>query len=353
MTLIPAKKTRAGAPVTVAERIRTAALRAWNAGLSVIPIKADGSKVPPVKWRDFQSRRPTLKEMETLFIEHDQQGLALVCGSVSKNLEALDFESDEAYEMFRNRARDCGLRGLLERLEKAYLEKTPRGVHLLLHSEAVGASTVLARRTGREGSREVLIETRGQRAYVIVSPSCGGVHASGKPYLRISGTFDTIPVISREEREDLFDLARSFDEPASPKKPTARSCASVPQVYGSRTLLPGDDFNLRASWGPDILEPAGWQLVFRNGRTQYWRRPGKERGVSATTAYGWGDYLYVFSTNATLDPHRAFDKFGAYTRLYHGGDISAATRALALRGFGAGTAGATRRVQTAKRGEAA
>ena len=84
-------------------------------------------------------------------------------------------------------------------------------------------------------------------------------------------------------------------------------------MYSSRTLLPGDDFNLRASWGPDILEPAGWQLVFRNGRTQYWRRPGKERGVSATTAYGWGDYLYVFSTNATLDPHRAFDKFGAYT----------------------------------------
>jgi len=74
--------------------------------------------------------------------------------------------------------------------------------------------------------------------------------------------------------------------------------------------------------------------------------------VSATTAYGWGDYLYVFSTNATLEPHRAFDKFGAYTRLYHGGDISAATRALALRGFGAGTAGAISR-QTAKRGEAA
>ena len=207
MTLIPAKKTRAGAPVTVAERIRTAALRAWKAGLSVIPIKADGSKVPPVKWGDFQSRRPTLKEMETLFIEHDQQGLALVCGSVSKNLEALDFESDEAYEMFRNRARDCGLRGLLERLEKAYLEKTPRGVHLLLHSEAAGASTVLARRTGREGSREVLIETRGQRAYVIVF-LLAGVRIR-KAVLEDQRDLRHHPVISAEEREDLLDLARA------------------------------------------------------------------------------------------------------------------------------------------------
>lgn len=61
----------------------------------------------------------------------------------------------------------------------------------------------------------------------------------------------------------------------------------------------------------------------------------------------------MFSTNTALKPHRAFDKFGAYARLHHGGDVAAATKALAFRGYGAGTAEAIRRVQTAKRGEAA
>ena len=58
----------------------------------------------------------------------------------------------------------------------------------------------------------MLIETRGEGGFIIVAPSGGPVHPSGRPYVLRSGGFDTIATITPEERSDLFALARSFDQ---------------------------------------------------------------------------------------------------------------------------------------------
>src|SRR5690606_20387492 len=72
--------------------------------------------------------------------------------------------------------------------------------------------------------------------------------------------------------------------------------------------------------------------------TVYWRRPGKTRGVSATTGRGGADNLYVFSTSTPFEAERPYDKFGAYTLLTQGSTsheaLSAAARDLAGRGYG-------------------
>jgi len=44
--------------------------------------------------------------------------------------------------------------------------------------------------------------------------------------------------------------------------------------------------------------------------------------------------LYVFSSSTPLDPDKCYGKFQAYTLLNHGGDFSAAVKALASQGYG-------------------
>jgi hypothetical protein len=84
------------------------------------------------------------------------------------------------------------------------------------------------------------------------------------------------------------------------------------------------------------LEPHGWQLVGDDGdQVDYWRRPGKDYGQSATTNYEGSDLLHVFSTNADpFEDETSYTKFHAYTLLEHDGDFYAAAEKLREQGFG-------------------
>ena len=103
----------------------------------------------------------------------------------------------------------------------------------------------------------------------------------------------------------------------------------MPQVP-QHAERPGDTVTARLSW-QDILLPAGWHLERQPGDgTAYWTRPGKTRGVSATTDGGGEQVLYVFSSNAPpFEPDTSYTRFGAYTLLHHGGDYHAAAKHLA------------------------
>jgi len=98
-------------------------------------------------------------------------------------------------------------------------------------------------------------------------------------------------------------------------------------------LSPGADFATRTDWG-EILPP-GWKRSGRVGDTEYWTRPGKHAGVSATVNFSGKENLYVFSTNASpFEPEKSYSKFAAYALLKHAGDFTAAARALAAAGYG-------------------
>jgi len=179
---------------------------------------------------------------------------------------------------------------------------------------------------------ETLIETRGEGGFVVIAPSNGKVHPSGKPYVLLQGSVATIATITPEEREELFALCRSFNELVEEQ--------GVPrdrpqQQAGNR---PGDVFNSKASW-EGILEPKGWTHVYSRNEATYWRRPGKDRGVSATTNYQGSGLLYVFSTSTPFEPERGYSKFSAYAVLYHGGDFKRAAETLASVGYRSDTGG--------------
>jgi putative DNA primase/helicase len=327
------------------------------AGISVIPIAADGSKAPcwqllprrpgadgePSKatWKPFQTRLPTRTELVDWFKPDGAEclcGIAVVCGAGSGGWETIDFDEIElGYHWWQ-----CMRKAHPRILAKLLPVITPRpGLHVHYRSGGAGSGRKLARGfrvdpETKENELKTLIETRGEGNYIIVPPSPGACHSSGRPYELMDGRdLSEVQAIAPEEREILISAAEDLNEyvrPARPRPPVRPPSAT--KAFGAGR--PGDDFNARASWA-EILEPHGWTFLSELGDgTQYWQRPGKNgSSASATVNYEDSDLLFVFSTNAgPFEESRSYNKFSAFTVLSHAGDFKAAAQALRRMGYG-------------------
>lgn len=124
--------------------------------------------------------------------------------------------------------------------------------------------------------------------------------------------------------------------------PQPAQVQSIAAPQQERSGQPGDVFNRLATWH-EILAPLGCTLVREreeDGRlVQDWRRPGDtEQLLSMTTGYCKttldDDALYLFTTSfPPLEAGKSYSKFAAYAIITHGGDFSAAARALAGAGY--------------------
>lgn len=315
----------------------TAALRFAAAGCSVVPVMADGSKRPGIgSWKEYQSKMPTADELQTWF--KDAKGVGLITGKISGNLEMMELEgravADGMHTQIKEMAHEMGLDELWDRLNSGYCEMTPSGgLHWLYRLNGdVPGNTKLARRPGQGDTVDVLAETRGEGGFVVVAPTLGVCHPSGGAWQLISGSIETVPFLTLDERETIHSLFKYFDQ--LPKASVVASEVSA----GTREAnleLPGDDYNARTTWD-EILLPLGWSKVFTNRGTTAWRRPGKNEGISATTGFDGTDFFYCFSTSTIFDAERAYSKFAVYTLVEHGGDFSKSASALKAKGFGTG-----------------
>lgn len=302
---------------------------AFQAGLCLLPARDDGSKAPDCAWKAFQAARPTVDNMRAWDFSR-RSGFGLIAGPVSGHRECWDFDCSEIFDAFVAGADACGLGDVVARIRAGYEDRTPGGgVRWIVEYPASVTFTdcTLARRPGRDGEPAVktLIELP---TFAILAPSNGTTHPSGKAYVRVSGDFATIARYTITERDALLALARSFDR--MPRREYAPPAAKARHATAD-DLKPGDDFNQRAAW-PDILPD--WTLVFERGGVQYLRRPGKAHGISATINALGTDRLHIFSSSTSFDPDTSYSKFGAFALLHHGGDFSAAGKALARDGYG-------------------
>lgn len=322
----------------------------WKLGYTPLPVTPDGNKRPAVNtWKQYQQTRPDVDTVVKWFADADHDGLGLICGSASGNMEMLELEGravDEGYvEKVAQAMADHDATELWDRLSASYLDRTPSG-GLHWHYRVDGhcrGNTKLARRPATTEELEdnpkdkikVLIETRGQGGFTVVSPSNGRTHPSGLAWELISGSPETIPTLSVEEYDLLHSVLSTLDEMPVRDAPAAPISTGTKPGEG---LRPGDDFNARATWD-QILTPHGWTLAWSRGHAPTmcgWTRPGKsvKDGISATTGRNDGDNIYVFSSSTEFETETAYSKFAAYTLLNHGGDYSAASRALAAEGYG-------------------
>ncbi|GAA2516797.1 bifunctional DNA primase/polymerase [Winogradskya humida] len=340
--------------------VRTAALAWADAGYAVLPAKIDGSKAPDVaSWRAYQTELPTRDQVDAWY-RGGRPGLGLLCGAISGGLELLELEGravDEgALKQLQELIDESGLSELWLRIAgpDGYAERSPSGgLHFLYRIDGgqVPGNTKLANRPARadeltDNERQilaknagrvfprVLAETRGEGGFVVIAPSGGPTHPSGRPWELVHGVIGRVPTITLVEREQLHRLFRCLDQmPVREAAPTP----TRPLTVVGDGVRPGDDFESKTPWDDELLlGGAGWKVAFTQGSTTYWRRPGKEDpGISATTGRDAArDRLYVFSSSTEFDTEVSITKFQAYSVLHHGGDSKAAARELRRSGFG-------------------
>jgi len=341
------------------------------AGLCVLPARLVEKRPAVASWKPFQERLPTEAELAAWFANEGgpDDAICLVCGHVSGNLEMIDF--DAAGELFFKWL-DLVEKRLPKWLSRLVIEQSQRGgMHVVYRCvESVCGNMKLAQRRRPDGKIETLIETRGEGGLFLCTPSPG--------YTFMQGDFTNLPVLTTDERDVLLQAAWELNEymppaadaPASPPPAASTSAppvsASVPTVSSSSSSVspslpvssppvrgvslvghfdeplptspssrPGDDFNARGDVRA-LLTRHGWTLA-KSGANEYWRRPGKDSGWSATLK---DRVFYAFSSNATpFEPNQAYSPFSVYALLEHGGDFALAASALRGLGFGSTPAG--------------
>lgn len=295
-----------------------------KAGLSVIPVRADGSKAPPFAWKQYEKRRATEDELAHWFSGKDPIGIAIIGGMVSGGLEMVDFDDPALIEPWTDLVRSMRPE-LIDSLPHIL---TPKGgAHFYFKARSIEHNQKLA----VAEDKHVLIETRGEGGYVLAPPSHPKCHPLGKAYVHAGGPMLTeIPTLTAEDRTILLETARSFNR--APRKIIGPGEKGAPAKEGEEN--PGDDFNARATWEA-VLEPSGWTKVKSDGPVVYWRRPGKtDVGHSASVGF-CGDNLHVFSSNASpFTPDATYSKWAALTYLKYGGDFKKSAKALLDEGFG-------------------
>lgn len=150
-----------------------------SAGLSVIPVRADGSKAPKFSgWRDFTTRQPTDAELVSWFGHRLPVGIGVVPGPASNNLVILDFECKGGMPAFSE-----WMTGLDSKLA-AYLPvcpvvRTPSGGR---HVWVKLAEAVPGGKLARYAKGGTKVEVRGE-GHQVLAPGCPPeCHSSGNTY---------------------------------------------------------------------------------------------------------------------------------------------------------------------------
>ena len=316
----------------------TTALAFHKAGLSVVPVKTDGTKRPQGTWKQYTTSRATPEEIHTWFTTGDA-GIGVVTGNISGGLEMLEVEGRAAARIpeLKDLAHASGLGPLFETITAGWFELSPSGGYHWFYritDQPVPGNTKLA----QAPNKETTAETRGEGGFVVTAPSTGPVHPTGRPWALLAGGPHTIPTITMAEREALHAVFAQLneytpEEPATPLFPTDLDKAiTSPSIHTDGTS-PGDDYENKTDWSQILT---GWTLVFTRGNTRYWRRPGKtDPGFSATTGHADDrDRLYVFTTSTDFQAETPYTKFGAYALLHHQGNHTNAAKALQAKGHG-------------------
>ncbi len=254
------------------------------------------------KWTEYQHRKPTQQEIHA-WITKPIQNYAVVCGEIS-DIVVFDIDTKNGGDPtpFLNKG--------------MYEVKTPSGgYHFYCKYDSTFDSTLHSKTAKLKG---VDIQTNGS---LIFLPICK--FPSKGEYIVVND----VPI--GEIPEDVMQYVL---EALKPEKQIEEIKPYKPQAYHlTGQAKPGDILNALATWA-DILIPLGWKPLghIKESGVQYWRRPGKKEGVSASTNWGGYDLLIPFTTSTELDARKGYTKFKALTFLKYNGDYGACAKGLIL-----------------------
>jgi hypothetical protein len=269
-------------------------------------------KSPAVKgWTHLQDRQPTPAEIAAY---PKTMAIFIVCGIGSGNLEVLDFDTKHDST------------GTITKRWLEQLSFSPRKLGLPIVRTMSGGYHIYYRlpyvpdgnqKLTKNKGGEAVIETRGHGGYVIAPP-----HPS---YKVLHGDLNDIPVITKEQHEEMHHAAVALDE--MPNLQTFKNFG-IPKSTNDGDR-PGDIYERETDW-LDILTPLGWHSP-RDGKNGiiYLTRGGKKIGVSGAivTSKQGNQLFYCFTSSCPpFEPSTCYTKFGAMTLLEYGGDFKQSAR---------------------------
>ena len=287
-----------------------------EAGISSIPVNSE--KKPMLEtWKFLQERLPSIEECEKFY--QKKYGVGVVCGAVSGNLEVIDIDNKNgiATEIFEDICKQI-TNNRIDLFDKLVIEKSIRnGYHIIYRCDKIEGSRKLARQKNEDGEIFADIETRGEGSYCVVYPTPG--------YERIQKNVLKVEKITVEERDFLFELCLMFNKYVEEKPTFTNFKQAFSEKSGDRI---GDFYNERNDF-IDILKKHDWTIEKEESDKIHFRRPGKNKGNSATFLFE-PRLFYVFSSNAyPFEERNSYSPFAIFTLLECNGDFNESPKKLA------------------------
>lgn len=314
-----------------------AAKELLSKGYSVIPVNSN--KLPAMDgWGIYQAKAMDISQAERFF--KNASGIAMLMGG-SKSLTGLDFDlkyslTSDFYDRFKALIP-------VSILEKMFVQSTRNGGFHWVWScpERIEGNQKLAQRlTTPEEKHEVyvqafqdvntrpnalkiasnhkvkvLVETRGEGGYILVTPTPGYTYVYGK-----------INTLTAAEHDLILETARQFNEYFEPIKNLRMYDKSENGVN------PFEEFKERGDTVKLLLEN-GWTITSENKYNIRFRRPGSEASPSSAMYDVASKVLNVFSTSTQFDVNRGYSPASVFIELEADGDPSLAYQKLCELGY--------------------
>lgn len=313
------------------------ALTWYDAGCSVIPVVADGTKKPLGSWKDYQTTRAPRERVEKWFKITPGQGVGIICGAVSGGLELLEIEAARMGSEYLDKVNEAmQANGVVDvwndLLDLGYVETTPSGgIHILyrITDQPVPGNTKIAM---DPTAKQTYAETRGEGGFVVVAPSSGAVHKTGEAWTCVAGEIGKIGNLDWATRNLIHTAIReALDERTMPVYERPAGVQAYDRSQGDR---PGDAFNDDPSVTiGDILLRNGWKYLGKSrGQEKYVHPLSSDMTThSACTGHKGSPNLYAWSGFPRED---FYDKFAVLAHLEFNGDFSETGRYLRAQGYG-------------------
>jgi putative DNA primase/helicase len=298
-------------------------------GFAILPvsIRKDGSIAP--KFENWQLKKQLTKDNLGNYLNHN--GWGIVTGSLSNNVEVIDFDEKHQKGIFKE-WKDLLPDSAKELLDKLTVTQSKSGgYHVAYISPVLEGNKKLANLCIAGKKTESLIETRGEGGFSFEVPTTN--------CKVLQGSFGSLKKITEEERAILFDTARKLDQKPTLNKELIKKPITVSPYQEKDMSKPWIEFESKVNWS-DILIPHGWEVVGNKGDETFWKRPGKDgNGISATTNWKGNDLFHIFSTSTNFDTDgtntgKSYTKFQVYTNLNFNGDFQKSARELIKIGYG-------------------
>lgn len=286
------------------------ALKYLSLGLNPLPISKD-SKAP---LNEEHNSVPMTKET---IEDYDYDAIGISTGIISGGLEAIDFDLKNADDpkavmtYFKSKVPK-------KTLEKLVVQQTQSGgYHFVYRCEEISSSKKLA----KNPKGKAIIETRGEGGLIKCFPSEG--------YSMLQGSFEKIPIITPEERLQLFVAAKMLSHTI---KKDAMKRASREDLAAFKKF---PRYNEDPDIGIHLLEKHGWGFVNEDSEWINMTRPETKSGDIHAGYHKDGKFFYVFSTaQDDFEEEKPYNNHAIFAELEHGGNYPKAYAKLYEMGYG-------------------